>query len=509
MKKIIRSFAKMLGLTLLHLLVMSIVVINALYINIDEKLAITAAVAWVAILWIAAFIIHKKKDHSDKKLRKSRRGYFIVLDILIIVMMIAVTEFNRYWNSEVYRNNSWDADSGSDIIPRDEALSDFDFAMKYLEKVHPMTIDGLPPEVEKRAAEVRSYLERRNNITGYEFARELESIFSMLGDGHTYVEETYKELHYMKHIYEHNLRDETLVAINDIPLEDFVKAEKGLVSYEREEYGLRLIKDRVGTLEGLKYLGIDTFKEITYNYVTPDGERVDEVVTPMDFFEMEDYLNYEEVMTGENLHEVGKDDFVRYEVDKDHSLVILTLDSCNYNKHYREVLQKMFEDVEKNNIQNIAVDLRNNAGGSSRVGDEFINYLDVQEYKGWADETRAGSLMFKNKARTYKNRRKGAGFSGNVYVLTSVATFSSAMDFAMLIQDNGLGQVIGESCGNMPVSCGEVARFMLPNSKLFMQISSKKWYRVDESKNDLPIIPDYECESSDAVDELYRIIEQQ
>ena len=509
MKKILRSFTKILALTIIHLLVMAIVVINALYINIEEKLAIAAAVAWVVILWIVTFIIHKKKDHSDKKTSRKKLIYFIVLDIFIIFTMIGVTEFNMYWNSEVYRNNNWDADSGSDIISREEALNDFDFAMKYLKKVHPMTIDGLPPEVEKRAAEVRAYLERRNNITGYEFARELESIFSLLGDGHTCVEETYKELHYMKHIYEHNKKDETLVAINDIPLEDFVKAERGLVSYEREEYGLRLIKNRVVTLEGLRYLGIDTYKEITYNFVTPDGERDDEVVTLMDFLEMEDYLNYEEAVTGDNLHEVGKDDFVRYEIDKDHSLVILTLDACKYNKHYREVLQKMFEDVEKNNIQNVAVDLRENAGGSTLVVDEFVHYLDVEEYRGWADETRAGSLMFKNKARTCKNRRKGAGFSGNVYVLTSVTTFSAAMDFAMVIQDNGLGTVIGESCGNMPVSCGEVARFMLPNSKLFMQISSKKWYRVDESKNDLPIIPDYECDPIEAVDELIRIIEQQ
>lgn len=36
-----------------------------------------------------------------------------------------------------------------------------------------------------------------------------------------------------------------------------------------------------------------------------------------------------------------------------------------------------------------------------------------------------------------------------VYVLTDVYTYSSGMDFAMLVADNHLGTLIGEPCGNL------------------------------------------------------------
>ena len=134
------------------------------------------------------------------------------------------------------------------------------------------------------------------------------------------------------------------------------------------------------------------------------------------------------------------------------------------------------------------------------VADEFIHYLNVDKYDSWASEIRLGPLYIKSDADTYTNNKKGYGFDGNVYVMTSVFSFSSAMDFAMLIQDNGLGKIVGEPCGNLPAAYGEVASFKLPESGLYMQISSKKWHRVDQTKEDQPIIPDIECDPDEALD---------
>ena len=100
-----------------------------------------------------------------------------------------------------------------------------------------------------------------------------------------------------------------------------------------------------------------------------------------------------------------------------------------------------------------------------------------------------------------KNKKKGYGFSGKKYVITSVSTYSSATDFAMLIQDNGIGEVVGEASGNMPASYDVVSRFQLPESHINFQISSKKWHCVDESK-ELPILPDIECDPEEALDVL-------
>lgn len=89
----------------------------------------------------------------------------------------------------------------------------------------------------------------------------------------------------------------------------------------------------------------------------------------------------------------------------------------------------------------------------------------------------------------------------------SAGTFSSAMMFAEYVKDNELGLIIGEAPGNKPNGYGEIAAFKLPNSELFMQISTKHFYRADKSCKDELVIPDIECNREEAMAELYRCIQ--
>ena len=90
-------------------------------------------------------------------------------------------------------------------------------------------------------------------------------------------------------------------------------------------------------------------------------------------------------------------------------------------------------------------------------------------------------------------------FDGDIYVLTSNGTFSSATLIAEILQDNGFAKVVGEKCGNMPEGYGEVVAFQTPDSILTFQISSKHFERIDKSKADLPLMPDYECDAGTAL----------
>lgn len=96
-----------------------------------------------------------------------------------------------------------------------------------------------------------------------------------------------------------------------------------------------------------------------------------------------------------------------------------------------------------------------------------------------------------------------------VYVLTDVYTYSSGMDFAMLVADNHLGTLIGEPCGNLPDSYGDILRFQLPHSQLNLTVSYKKWWRVDPEKTGEPVIPDILCPSEDAMEKAYELIRGQ
>lgn len=100
-------------------------------------------------------------------------------------------------------------------------------------------------------------------------------------------------------------------------------------------------------------------------------------------------------------------------------------------------------------------------------------------------------------------------FNGNVYILTSTYSFSSAMDFAMYISDNHIGTVIGEAPGNKASCYGDALKFKLKNSDLLLNISFKKWYRIDKSNHDEFVEPDIKCKSEDALQTLIEHLNNQ
>ena len=109
-------------------------------------------------------------------------------------------------------------------------------------------------------------------------------------------------------------------------------------------------------------------------------------------------------------------------------------------------------------------------------------------------------------------------FDGNVFILTSHHTFSSAVDFAEYFQDNKLGTVVGEIPGNSPEHFGNlvlrkdargntvVGEFKMPNSKLGFTTTFKKFYRIDETKDGTKLIPDVQVPAKDALNKVYEMI---
>jgi C-terminal processing protease CtpA/Prc len=92
-----------------------------------------------------------------------------------------------------------------------------------------------------------------------------------------------------------------------------------------------------------------------------------------------------------------------------------------------------------------------------------------------------------------KNTRRSAPppVAGELFVLTGPATFSSGNWFAVIVQDNGLGKVVGEPTGNAPSSYGDILSFELPCSGTGYTLSFKRWVRPDPSRDPAPcLVPD-------------------
>ncbi len=186
--------------------------------------------------------------------------------------------------------------------------------------------------------------------------------------------------------------------------------------------------------------------------------------------------------------------WVRYSIDEEASLGVFTLDACRNDETYRSRLRAFFEAVHEKGIERIAVDVRANGGGNSSVVDEFLRYLDVDEYRSYSGDVRVseesvaqrgsdgldhGYHELRNAPRVNPRVEDLPAFAGELFVLTSPGTFSSGNWFAVIFHDNALGEVLGEPTGNAPSCYGDVLTLTLPETAFTATMSYKKWLRPD------------------------------
>lgn len=140
------------------------------------------------------------------------------------------------------------------------------------------------------------------------------------------------------------------------------------------------------------------------------------------------------------------------------------------------------------------------------VANEVFRYLPVDQIETGSCDWRLGPFLI-NLSGTCKNSKvNNLIFDGEFYVLSNAQTFSSAKAFAMMVVDNQIGTLIGEPPSNSCYGYGEVTCFNLKNSGIYIQISTKKWYRADLSNKDILVRPDILCNDEDAIERLYQEI---
>lgn len=462
---------------------------------IDKRLiAVPYAVSIIVslvILIVNAFIIFKVRSGKGLKIPMS------ILSVLaVLIYNMAGIICNPYWNSITGYTDRPYADSYENTVTSKEAIEDLDYMMKYLKKDHPALLNGIPSEVEERYRSVRAELEGIDMITVNELCRKTEYVLACLHDGHTYTFPKY-DFHYLRDSYSDELAGYKTVSVNGLTIDEIAEQSKDLISYEAESWELFRIRSLYFTLEGLDYLGFDN-TEVTYVF-EKDGDKITKTYTQEDYALIDDI----EVKTDDTETE----SFVSYEIDEKNSLAIMTLTECKANAEYNKAVRDMFTEAKEKNIKHVAVDIRGNGGGNDAVIGEFFRYLDIDEYKTCGLEWRLGFFTVPYPPRYEKNEKvNDLLFKGDFYLLTSSGTFSSGMLYAQYVKDNHIGTIIGEAPGNDPNGYGEVVFFSLPNSKIFMSVSTKHFVRADSNAGTYLVEPDISCESMEAKERLYEII---
>lgn len=182
--------------------------------------------------------------------------------------------------------------------------------------------------------------------------------------------------------------------------------------------------------------------------------------------------------------------------------------------YFDEFLNTCIEDIEKNNIKKVIIDLRWNYGGNFIPGNILLYAFGVDKYKGFSFDINVSELSklqrgnlesvknttdvkdssnnyyyYTNSTKWTENIKKR--FNGDVYFITSEWTFSSAVLLATIVKDNHLFKVVGEPIRERPSHFGDVLFLKLPNTKNICTLSYKLFHRPDKSKdNDETLYPD-------------------
>ena len=162
------------------------------------------------------------------------------------------------------------------------------------------------------------------------------------------------------------------------------------------------------------------------------------------------------------------------------------------------------------------MDLRENGGGNSALGESLLSYLTNKPYKmadrkewkashAYRDfvksntrfrpsprylEAKDGEIVVL-KDEMIKPVNNPLRYDGPVCFLIGHLTFSSAMMVANAVGDFKLATLIGEETGDPPTSFGELYSFNLPHSKFAINVSTAHFVRANGDASDKqPVLPD-------------------
>ncbi|MEB3323659.1 MAG: S41 family peptidase, partial [Synechococcaceae cyanobacterium] len=178
-----------------------------------------------------------------------------------------------------------------------------------------------------------------------------------------------------------------------------------------------------------------------------------------------------------------------------------------------DFLRDAFARVDAQGLDRVIIDLRDNGGGSTDVSAVLLRYLAREPFRHFARYDLKVSRPIKRQLKRqlpaavrwlplqylfargraiwgapdgstitvdgpfiepYDRPRR---FEGEVIVLVGPATFSTAADVAAVVQDFGLGTLVGEPTGGLGCSLGDAYAFRLPHSRLEVGVSHKYFVR--------------------------------
>ena len=466
------------------ILIESLLLLISNLVRIPECASIVIGILLVVAVW---FLWRSKKNTVTKKT-------LTVLSLFAICWSLYSAYALPYWNSISYLDLmgvEYPVSRGLDeVLSPEEAKQDYLFAVKQLKKVHPVFLEDA--ESTRQIITTEPLIEWIDSVSVCQLYQRLQTTVSSLRDAHTKVFPVSRE---------HRRADYstygTVISINHIRREDFYDSLGCFISSETRDWTEYRINSALNDIECLKLFGLFDNDSVSVVFDSPENGRTRHT------FRSSDYQQKGQVSS----NSLAVDYNGGYGFDDTAGCGYLRLDNMlNYSlaarTRFNNGLKELFLRMSMKNYRYLIIDLRGNPGGNVEIARELFRYLPIDEVKMGARYRRRGPAIFGGPVSHPNRKRKDLCFEGDVYVLTSISTFSAAMHLADYLQGNGLAKIVGESPGNTPTCYTNVAHFVLPNSRLSLNVSTEKFIRTDETQEENVIIPDLPCKAGSAYQAL-------
>ncbi|MDE6205256.1 MAG: hypothetical protein K2F66_03960, partial [Duncaniella sp.] len=374
-----------------------------------------------------------------------------------------------------------------------------------------------------------------DSISTMDLFRKAAPIVAMIGDGHTNLTFPFNDVMTLElkrmPCWVNILSDKTIeccssldsiiprgakiLSINGVKAEDMLDSMLPYVAGEKEPFKLSRIDGSFAAFRHMLYPA-ESFDIV---YLPKNEKKPKKVTYPATLFE--EVERRSPALPSDN----GKP--YSFTIDKKRNVAIMDFREFSNKSGMETFADSMFRELRNHNIDNLIIDLRRNGGGNSAVGDVLLRYISpvpfIQMDKALVRITPLTRKLMKSKdidpsfsfyemtEDQYKMplTEQEGHYNGNVYLLTSNKTFSSAGSFAWAFKECDMGKVIGEETGGMNVCYGDILSYRLPVSRLSCTISYKRFWQFRADESDIHgTIPDVAVPAADALDKTLQIIKK-
>ncbi len=216
-----------------------------------------------------------------------------------------------------------------------------------------------------------------------------------------------------------------------------------------------------------------------------------------------------------------------FRIDETEQVGIMDFRSFENQDKMKTFADSMFTILRKRGIRDLIIDIRENGGGASTVGDILLQYFTPKPFiqmekvliritpttrrlMWYGDMTPGIYYHVTPEDKFHKPLSREEGFyDGKVWLLTSNKTFSSAGSFAWAAQVFGASTLVGETTGGMNVAYGDVLGYNLPVSGITCGISYKRFWKHNADENDIHgAIPEYQVPKEEAMMKALQLIRE-